>query len=497
MQAAGHIIGDPSHSTGQLACSDLLQPHWHHHPSPDPQEQAAALARATAQPDGDIPWNSTLSVLDGSSWALDAHRGMDGSVSPNLGSHVFAPMLHCMMQQPDSGFHGNQPGASLAAQDRRPLTSMSLSSHSYQEPYFAPQAASHSPYHSHKSRQQALGVSMVAMGNEASPKSLVAHQERQLIQLLHSLAKPVTDSCTSPFAHRLSTLRDINGLRGLTARTHKYKAMYCQNLRVLCPQWRWVELSPSLEPTALSGSMATVLAWRDGHMPQAAGLPFAAVGPLFKPAALSDLATVPISGWKNFGGHLLSQMVNAKAFSRSSGDEAARYSLQLMAWFTLTALSEEHSETIQAMDGHGFTADGYFMETSGSRCAYVPGLLDMLQLTKQQQKLAKSIWGELNADLAAAMEDRQRILCQLQASSAIASMQHGMQPDRVSETKAVLEQAVALAENSLIFHEITLHSQRRLLLQVLSPEGVAAIYTSTWPRWPDKGQLLRQIAESC
>lgn len=76
--------------------------------------------------------------------------------------------------------------------------------------------------------------------------------------------------------------------------------------------------------------MATLLAWQAGQLPQAAGPSFEAVGPLFKPAALSDLARVPLSGWKNFAGHLMLQMVNATAFSRTPRDVPARQSIQLM-----------------------------------------------------------------------------------------------------------------------------------------------------------------------
>ena len=104
---------------------------------------------------------------------------------------------------------------------------------------------------------------------------------------------------------------------------------------------------------------------------------------------------------------------------------------------------------------------------------------ELLHLTKHQQKLAKSIWREMRADLDAAMEDRQRILLELRASRAAASLQRGMEPDRVSETNAVLQLALALAENSAIQHEITMQSQRRFMLQVGPPDWLLHVDLST------------------
>ena len=101
-------------------------------------------------------------------------------------------------------------------------------------------------------------------------------------------------------------------------------------MQALCPQRHWLELSPSLVPAVLSQSMATLLAWREGQMPQAAGCRLSAVGPLFEPAAVADLAGMPMSAWHNFAGHLVSKMVNAKAFSRSPDDQPARHAVQLM-----------------------------------------------------------------------------------------------------------------------------------------------------------------------
>ena len=47
-------------------------------------------------------------------------------------------------------------------------------------------------------------------------------------------------------------------------------------------------------------------------------------------------------------------------------------------------------------------------------------------------------------------------------------MHRGMQPDSFTETTAILDQAAALAENSAIQQEITLHSHRQFVLQVCS-----------------------------
>ena len=91
---------------------------------------------------------------------------------------------------------------------------------------------------------------------------------------------------------------------------------------------------------------------------------------------------------------------------------------------------------------------------------------DMLKLTRQQQKLARGIWQEWHEGLARAKQDRQRILSEMQASGAAASMQRGMRPDMFSETSVFLEQAAALAENCVIQQEITLNCHHRFLLQV-------------------------------
>ena len=34
------------------------------------------------------------------------------------------------------------------------------------------------------------------------------------------------------------------------------------------------------------------------------------------------------------------------------------------------------------------------------------------------------------------------------------------------------------------------------MLQVCSPETMADVYTSCWPHWPDKTDMLRQVAEA-
>ncbi|KAK9843010.1 hypothetical protein WJX74_005607 [Apatococcus lobatus] len=118
---------------------------------------------------------------------------------------------------------------------------------------------------------------------------------------------------------------------------------------------------------------------------------------------------------------------------------------------------------------------------------------DLLELTAQQQKLAKLIWREWQEGLAHAKEERQQILSEMQASGAAASMQRGMRPDRFSETSVFLEQAAALAENCVIQQEITIHCHHRFLLQVCTPESIAQIWRAAWPCWPDKINLLRQL----
>ena len=65
---------------------------------------------------------------------------------------------------------------------------------------------------------------------EVPSKPLVVHKESRLVQLLHTLAQPVTDS-----SDRLVSLREVNQLQGVTARTSRYKSLYYKNLRVSLP----------------------------------------------------------------------------------------------------------------------------------------------------------------------------------------------------------------------------------------------------------------------
>ena len=109
------------------------------------------------------------------------------------------------------------------------------------------------------------------------------------------------------------------------------------------------------------------------------------------------------------------------------------------------------------------------MSTS-SLSRYAPCLQDKLRLTKQQKRLAKDIWGKYQGDLAAAKHERQQIVHNLQASGASACMRRGMQPDSVADINAILQQAAALAENSAIQQEITLHSHRQFILQVCAAQ---------------------------
>lgn len=97
-------------------------------------------------------------------------------------------------------------------------------------------------------------------------------------------------------------------------------------------QQRWIELVPTLAPRAITSTMSIVQAFLDGKLAEGAPVcqNFLAAGPLFKAAPLSALATVPIPTWRNFGGHLLAQAVNAQAFSKQPGDNPAQYSVQLI-----------------------------------------------------------------------------------------------------------------------------------------------------------------------
>ncbi|KAK9865523.1 hypothetical protein WJX84_002504 [Apatococcus fuscideae] len=311
-----------------------------------------------------------------------------------------------------------------------------------------------------------------------------------------------TDGVASPVAERLSQLREINQLRGLTPRTAKHKALYHKNLQDLCPGQRWIELSPALAPSSINRSMATLEMWCEGRLAGGAGLTFAAAGPMFKLVLLADLAAVPMSAWQNFAGHLTAQVVNAQTFSRQRGDALEQCSAQICAavttaWFTVTALSPLHSEAVQAMEGAGFDTAGNFREDPPTTITYpTRTLLDMLELTEHQQSLAKVIWRDWHADLASVKEDRRRILSCLQASGAATFMQYGMRPDSYSETNTILQQAAALAENSALQQEITLQGQRRFMLEICSPESAARLWTAVWPHWPDKADLLRQVVDS-
>ncbi|KAK9843002.1 hypothetical protein WJX74_005501 [Apatococcus lobatus] len=312
------------------------------------------------------------------------------------------------------------------------------------------------------------------------------------------LPSPAADGVASPVAERLSQLREINQLRGLTPRTAKHKALYHKNLQDLCPGQRWIELSPALAPSSINRSMATLEMWCEGRLAGGAGLTFAAAGPMFKLVLLADLAAVPMSAWQNFAGHLTAQVVNAQTFSRQRGDALEQCSAQICAavttaWFTVTALSPLHSEAVQAMEGAGFDTAGNFREDPPTTITYpTRTLLDMLELTEHQQSLAKVIWRDWHADLASVKEDRRRILSCLQASGAATFMQYGMRPDSYSETNTILQQAAALAENSALQQEITLQGQRRFMLEICSPESAARLWTAVWPHWPDKADLLRQ-----
>lgn len=103
-------------------------------------------------------------------------------------------------------------------------------------------------------------------------------------------------------------------------------------MQTLHVQQRWIELAPALAPVAISNAMSTMAAWCEGRLPGDApsSLSFSAAGPMFKPAPLPALAAVPITTWRNFGGHLLAQAVNARAFSKRRGDAPAQHSLQLI-----------------------------------------------------------------------------------------------------------------------------------------------------------------------
>ena len=97
---------------------------------------------------------------------------------------------------------------------------------------------------------------------------------------------------------------------------------------------------------------------------------------------------------------------------------------------------------------------------------YIICMQAKLRLTSHQQQLARAIWRRLHGDLAVAKTERQRIIDDLQASGMSARVLQGLQLDSFSETTAILGQAAALAENSAIQQEITLHSHRQFILQV-------------------------------
>ena len=77
-------------------------------------------------------------------------------------------------------------------------------------------------------------------------RPVIVQQESELVRLLHSLAQPATSRCVDPLTDRLPSLREINRLRGVAARTAKYKALYHRNLWVSLPDPRALGYSGDL-----------------------------------------------------------------------------------------------------------------------------------------------------------------------------------------------------------------------------------------------------------
>ena len=98
-------------------------------------------------------------------------------------------------------------------------------------------------------------------------------------------------------------------------------------MQALHPQVRWVELCPTLSPSAIQQAMSLLEAFGEGRCREATIT--MSIDGCGKPTRLQDLVALPLPNWQQVAGQILAQAVNAHALSRSAGDGLAQYSLRM------------------------------------------------------------------------------------------------------------------------------------------------------------------------
>ena len=82
------------------------------------------------------------------------------------------------------------------------------------------------------SMQQVQHRELQHQPNLAALRPMMRQQDSQLLRLLASLARPATSGCRNPSKDTMPMLQEINRLRGVTARSPRYRALHHRHLQV-------------------------------------------------------------------------------------------------------------------------------------------------------------------------------------------------------------------------------------------------------------------------
>ena len=113
-----------------------------------------------------------------------------------------------------------------------------------------------------------------------------------------------------------------------------------------------------------------------------------------------------------------------------------------------------------------------------------------------QQLMARRVWKETSAVLSRLEQERGQIVSCMEALHADpglaqrAGIAHG-----IASPGALLHQVSQLSQNAQLQAEWTQSATRKLVWQVLSPEGMIRLSCFCWPMAPDLISILKTLAE--
>lgn len=119
----------------------------------------------------------------------------------------------------------------------------------------------------------------------------------------------------------------------------------------------------------------------------------------------------------------------------------------------------------------------------------------VLRLDGAHRLLARHIWKDTSAALSRLEQERGEIVSCMEALHADQSLAHRASIAHNGPTRgALLHQVSQLSRNAQLQSEWVQSASRKLVWQVLSPEGMVQLSCFCWPMAPDLMSILQCVA---